>query len=250
MGFNELLFLAFLLLDMGLVVLLYRLFGREGLIAYVVLAVITCNIEVLKQVEMFGLPVTLGNVLYGSIFLTSDILSEVYGKQEARRAVWLGFAALVLSTLFIQIAIQFKPNDFDAAQPHLVGLFQFMPRIACASLLAFLVSQHFDVWLFSRIKAAMQGKALWLRNNASTLASQALDTVIFTLLAFAPLPMLGTVAGFESWAVVWGVGVSTYLIKLVVSVLDTPFVYLARQIGTRHHPPPASNAAAQHLAAG
>src|SRR5690606_16150194 len=120
----------------------------------------------------------------------------------------------------------------------LLALFQFLPRIACGSLIAFLISQHFDVWLFNRIKHVMHGKALWLRNNVSTVASQLLDTVIFTLLAFAPLPLLGTVDGFEDWKIIWGVGVSTYIIKLLVSVLDTPFVYWARLIGLRHHPPP------------
>lgn len=237
MGFNELLFFAFLLLDMCLVVLMYRLFGREGLFGYVVLAIITCNIEVLKQVEMFGLPVTLGNVLYGSIFLTSDIMAEVYGKAQARKAVWLGFAAMLLSTLFIQIALHFKPNEYDAAHPHLVALFQFLPRIAVASLLAYLISQHFDVWVFIRIKQAMQGRALWIRKNASTLLSQGLDTVLFTLLAFAPLPLLGSVDGFEDWRVIWGIGLSTYILKMLVCVMDTPFVYWARVIGMKHHPP-------------
>jgi uncharacterized integral membrane protein (TIGR00697 family) len=237
MGFNETLFLAFLLLDMCLVVLMYRIFGREGLFGYMVLAIITCNIEVLKQVEMFGFPVTLGNVLYGSIFLTSDIIAEVYGKREARRAVWLGFAAMLLSTLFIQIALHFKPNDYDAAHPHLLALFQFLPRIAVASLLAFLVSQHLDVMLFAFFRQRMQGRALWFRNNASTLISQLVDTVLFTLLAFAPLPLLGSVAGFEDWKVIWGIGVSTYVLKLMVCVMDTPFVYLARTVGLRHHPP-------------
>lgn len=241
MGHNELLFFAFLLLDMCLVLLMYRLFGREGLYGYVVLAIITCNIEVLKQVEMFGLPVTLGNVLYGSIFLTSDIMAEVYGKAQARKAVWLGFATMLLSMLFIQVALLFQPNATDAAHPHLVALFQFLPRIAVASLLAYLLSQHFDVWVFTRIKAAMQGRALWFRKNASTALSQLLDTIVFTLLAFAPLPFLGTVDGFEDWRVIWGVGVTTYLLKMIVCVLDTPFVYWARQIGNRHHPPEAQD---------
>jgi queuosine precursor transporter len=234
--FNELLFIVFLLLDMSLVVLTYRLFGKEGLYGYVVLAIITCNIEVLKQVEMFGMAVTLGNILYGSIFLTADILAEVHGKKAAQKAVWLGFTALLLATLFMQLAIQFVPSTSDQAQPHLAWIFGFMPRVALASLAAYVFSQLLDVTIFMRIKQRMRGRSLWLRNNASTLLSQAVDTVTFTILAFAPLPGIGAVAGFEQWNVIWDIVLTTYIIKLMVSVLDTPFVYWARLVGRKVHP--------------
>jgi queuosine precursor transporter len=234
--FNESLFLLFLLLDMSLVVLAYRLFGKEGLYGYVVLAIITCNIEVLKQVEMFGMAVTLGNILYGSIFLTADILAEVHGKKAAQKAVWLGFSALLLATLFMQLALQFVPSASDQAQLHLAWIFGFMPRVALASLAAYVLSQLLDVAIFMRIKQRMRGRSLWIRNNASTLLSQAVDTVAFTILAFAPLPGIGAVAGFEQWGVIWDIVLTTYAIKLMVSVLDTPFVYWARLVGRKVHP--------------
>jgi uncharacterized integral membrane protein (TIGR00697 family) len=237
---NELLFVAFLAFDMTMVVLMYRWFGKAGLMAYVVLAVIACNIQVVKLVDMFGLTVTLGNVLYGSIFLTSDILIEVHGKKEARKAVWLGFAALILMTAYMKYAIWLKPSPLDAAQPHLEALFNVLPRITFASLTAYLCSQLHDIWAFSLIRLKTGRQLLWLRNNAAGLASQALDTVVFTTLAFAPLPglvgkpLLGSMAvvpGFETWATVWGVMWTTYIIKVIVLVSDTPFVYWGRAIG-------------------
>jgi queuosine precursor transporter len=234
--FNELLFLLFLLLDMSLVVLVYRLFGKEGLYGYVVLAIITCNIEVLKQVNMFGMAVTLGNILYGSIFLTADILAEVHGKKAAQKAVWLGFTALLLATAFMQLALQFTPSPSDQAQPHLTWIFSILPRVALASLTAYTLSQLLDVTVFIHLKRLMHGRSLWVRNNASTLLSQAVDTVIFTLLAFAPLPWIGAADGFEQWNVIWAVVFTTYVIKVIVSVLDTPFVYWARQVGRQVHP--------------
>jgi uncharacterized integral membrane protein (TIGR00697 family) len=243
MHLNEELFVFFLLLDMALVVAIYRLFGKEGLFGYVVLAIITCNIEVVKLVDMFGLQVTLGNILYGSIFLTSDILAEVYGKREAKKAVWLGFCAMILFTLFTQISLHFIPDSFDQSQPHLAAILSALPRITIGSLLAYIVSQNFDVWLFLRIKHRMQGRALWLRNNVSVLASQLVDTLLFTLVALAPLPLLGQVPGFENWSVVGQVALTTYIFKLVISVSDTPFVYLARLVGNRYYPPTPEPAA-------
>ena len=218
---NELLWLGFALLDLCLVLLVYRLFGRTGLYGLVVFNLILCNIQVLKTVELFGFTATLGNVLYGSVFLTTDILSEIHGKAEARRAVLLGFVALVMAALYMQVALIFTPDPSDFAQPHLEAIFGLLPRIAAASLAAYLVSQFHDIWAFHWIKARTSGRHLWLRNNASTLISQLLDSLIFCTIAFAGV--------FEGPAF-WDIVLTTYVFKLVVAMLDTPFLYLAKRI--------------------
>ena len=231
---NELLWLGFLLLDLLLVLLVYRLFGPIGLVAYIVLSIIVCNMQVLKVVTLLGVPTTLGNILYGSIFLCTDLLGEVHGKDAAKRAVWLGFTAMVLVTIFMQIALLFEPGPTDEFHGHLTALFSFMPRIVAASLIAYLLSQLHDVWAFHWLREHFGGRYLWLRNNASTWVSQLLDSSVFVLLAFAPLPLLGSVPGFESWAVVLQIWLTTYVIKLIVAVVDTPFIYWGRAIAKRH----------------
>lgn len=231
---NELLWIAFLIGDLLLALLVYRLFGRDGLIVYIVLAIIACNLQVLKLVDIFGVTTTLGNVLYGSIFFCTDLLSEVHGKAEARRAVWLGFAAIILVTLFMQVALWFKPSAYDEVQPHLVAIFGFLPRVVAASLVAYMASQFHDVWAFHWWRKRFAGRHLWLRNNASTMVSQLLDSTVFVLLAFAPLPVLGAIPGFESWKeVIIPIWVTTYVIKLIVALVDTPFLYWGRAIGMR-----------------
>ncbi|MFW5734973.1 MAG: queuosine precursor transporter, partial [Oceanidesulfovibrio sp.] len=90
---NELLWLGFALLDLTLVVIIYRYFGKAGMFGLVVFNLVLCNIQVLKVIDIFGMTTTLGPVLYASVFLATDILSEHHGKAEARRAVLLGFAA-------------------------------------------------------------------------------------------------------------------------------------------------------------
>ncbi|MBI9080535.1 MAG: queuosine precursor transporter [Pseudodesulfovibrio sp.] len=218
---NEMLWILFALVDLGMVLVVYKLFGRVGLFGLLVFNLLLCNIQVLKTIELFGLTTTLGNVLYASVFLSTDLLSEFYGKKEARKGVLLGFVALVMMVAYMQIALYFQPAADDFAQPHLSALFGFMPRIALASMLAYLVSQTHDVWAFHAIKQRTGTKLLWLRNNASTMISQLLDSAIFCTIAFW---------GMFPIEVFWEIMVSTYVIKFVVAALDTPFIYLAKRI--------------------
>lgn len=215
---NETLWLGFALLDLTLVVFIYRFFGKAGMFALVVFNLVLCNIQVLKVIDIFGMTTTLGNVLYASVFLATDILSEHHGKEEARRAVLLGFLALLMATVYMQIALLFTPNAEDFVQPHLQAIFSFMPRVAAASMVAYLVSQLHDVWAFHKIRERTGAKHLWLRNNLSTLASQFLDSAIFTLAAFW---------GVFPANVVWEIFFTTFLMKAIVACLDTPFIYVA-----------------------
>ncbi len=218
---NEILWIEFALLDLVVVLAAFRFFGKSGLLAMIVFSLVTCNIQVIKTVELFGITTTLGNVLYASVFLTTDILSEFYGKESARRGILLGFAALVLMSVYMQIALHFTPAPDDFAQPHLQAIFGFMPRITLGSMAAYLISQWHDVWAFHKLKAWTGGKYLWLRNNGSTLVSQALDSLIFCIIAFWGV--------FET-SVWMQILLSTYLMKTIMGLLDTPFIYLARLI--------------------
>jgi hypothetical protein len=221
MSFNNLLWIGFILLDLGFVILIYRLFGKTGLYVVIVASIITANIQVVKTVEIFGFVATLGNVLYGSIFFATDILSEVYGKKAARRGVWLGFIGMLLMTLWMQLGLRFIPHASDFAQGPLATIFGLMPRIAAGSMVAYLVSQHHDIWAFLYWKKRTKGRFLWLRNNASTMVSQAIDSIIFCSIA------LWGLYDTDTWLQIL---VSTYVMKLIVAAVDTPFLYLAKKI--------------------
>ncbi|MBN1918515.1 MAG: queuosine precursor transporter [Verrucomicrobia bacterium] len=236
---NELIWIIFLLTELCAAVILLRAFGKTGLYALIVMNVILCNIQVQKMVTMVGLTFTLGNVLYGAIFFATDLLSELYGKREARRAVWLGFVVMVVSLVAMLFAVEFVPTE-DAIPKHsamqeLFGSFGSLvsvsdvvreisfARIVVASFIAYLISQFHDVWAFHFWKDKTGGRHLWLRNNASTMVSQLLDSCVFCSLAFAGA--LPREAFFQ-------VLLTTYFIKLVVAALDTPFVYLGRRLAS------------------
>lgn len=108
---NELLWFIFMMVDLSVAVVLFKFFKRDGLYMLIVGNIILANIQVVKLVELFGFTATLGNILYGSIFFATDILSEIYGKKEARRGVILGFASLLMMTLYMQFALYIKPIE-------------------------------------------------------------------------------------------------------------------------------------------
>lgn len=224
MFMNELLWFGSAILTLTMVLVIFRFFGKEGLFALIAFNLILCNIEVLKIVEIFGLTTTLGNILYASVYFSTDLLSEHYGKKEAQKAVILGFVSLFLAMIFMYIALLYVPAEADFIHPHLEAIFSIVPRVVLASLVAYLVSQWHDIWAFHFWKTRTKGRHLWLRNNASTMVSQLIDSVIFCTIAF--------------WGVfptdVWiQILITTYLFKILVALMDTPFIYLAARFKPR-----------------
>lgn len=219
---NEILWILFAIINFGLLLTVYRIFGKPGLFVWIGMSTVIANIQVVKTVEMFGLNATLGNIVYGTAFLATDILNEKYGKREAKKAVWMGFTTLIILTVIMQFALLFTPGENDIAHPALETLFGLVPRIAIGSLIAYIVSQYFDVWLYAKLKQIFpSGRTLWVRNNGSTMISQLLDTSIFCLIAFYG------VYPFEVWLEIF---LTTYVIKFIVAALDTPFFYLAKKM--------------------
>ena len=178
---NELIAVLFIIVNFTLVMLSYKLFGRTGLYAYIVMSVIAANIQVSKTTTVFGITTTLGNTMYSGIFLATDLLSEKYGKKAATSSVLIGFFTQLSFLIVTQFSLWFKPDPSDWAQPYMEGLFSLaLPVFTIAGLLSFIVSQNIDVFIFHKLKSRFpEDKWLWLRNNGSTLISQFVDTFIF-----------------------------------------------------------------------
>lgn len=227
---NELLWILLLTVNFLGILLAYRLFGKIGLYAWIAVSLILANIQVLKTVQLFGFVTAMGNIIYSMTFFATDILSENHGKKDARKAVWIGFFVLIFTTIFMQITLKFIPDESDFINPALQDIFGFLPRIAFASLTAYLISQNHDVWAFHFWKKKTKGKHLWIRNNASTIVSQLLDNIIFTWIAFVGLfGLFGWEQVFE-WSIIFQIFWVSYVIKLIVAVVDTPFLYWAKKL--------------------
>lgn len=224
---NELLLILTLLGVFGSVVLFYCLFDIPGLYCWTAIASIAANIEILILIDAFGMQQTLGNIMFASTFLVTDIISEIGGKKEADTAVNIGIMVTAVFLILSQSWLSYIPAGADWAFPHMEMIFSNTPRLMFTSFIVYGIVQRFDVWAYHKwwqfsIKRTGDAKGyLWLRNNGSTLISQLLNSILFTIGAFG---------GVYPAATLWQIGVSGFIIFIVTSLADTPFVYLARLI--------------------
>ena len=226
---QELLWVLTVVYDLGLAIILYRFFGKYGLYAAVILGIVLGNLQggKVSQLEFFGYNFTasMGAILYSGIYFATDVLNEKFGREEANRAVMLGFVANIAVMLTLLISVQFKPSQItgSALEVHnaISTLASYSPVFVIGSLIAYLVSQTFDVWIFHKIKVLTDGKYLWLRNNVSTITSQALDTFLYTFV---------WVVGTElSFLAAFGIALTKYVFKVIIALIDTIFIYWVRK---------------------
>ena len=214
---NELLFIASIIGVFTGVVLINRLFGKAGLFAWVAFAPIMANILTAKQVTIFGLDVTMGTILFASIFLASDILNENHGKKEATKAAWIAFASVCGYIIIANISLLYIPNAYDYSHESMANLFGTSMRISIVSALMFLLANLADVAIYNLIRKKKE-KALWLRNNVSTITSNCIENFLFITLAFY---------GQMPFADLMMIAFGTTVLEVITSVCDTPFLYFA-----------------------
>ena len=219
------------------VLFMLRLFGKHGLFAFIVVAILMANIQVLKVVK-FGLytdPVALGTVVFTASYFATDCLTEFYGRAAAGRGIMLGFASYLLATVFTLIGMGYPPLTPDQAgegfawalpyQEHIVALFLPAPAFLIAGMTSYLVSQFNDRWVFLLLRRFTHARQLWLRTTGSTAISALIDNTVFSLLAFkvlGPVPV--------PWsALLFTYILGTYLLRLALAFLESPFMYMARR---------------------
>lgn len=223
---NELLWFGWVIINFVLIILAYKWFGKSGLFSWIALGTVIANIQVTKNIEIFGLTATLGNIMYGTLFLVTDSLGELFGLEDAKKAVKIGFFTLISTVIIMQVALMFTPTVWDEGHAALAYTFGLIPRIAFGSIIAYFISQFLDVYLFNRIKQKLpEHKYLWVRNNGSTLVSQLIDTAVFVPIAFL---------GVYDFEIVTSIFITTYFIKIIVAFLDTPFLYIMKKINPQN----------------
>lgn len=224
---NELIIILSLVLTYASVLVFYKFLGKSGLYAWTVIAIITANIEVLILIDAFGMEQTLGNILFASTFLVTDILSEIEGKAAANHAVKISIFTNIAFIIISQSWFLYTPNANDWAAPAIQNVFSNTPRLLIVGVAVYGIAQVFDVWFYHYIwektsKVFGDSKrGLWIRNNGSTLVSQVLNTVLFTFGAFL---------GVYDFQTLIAIMISSYIIYIVTSLLDTPAVYFARKM--------------------
>ena len=211
----------------GSVLFFYYFFGNTGLYVYSAIAGILSNIEVLIMIKAFGMHQTLGNILFATTFLITDILSETAGKKSSQRAVNIGICVSIFFVLLSQSWLLYIPDAGNIFFPSIKKIFSIIFRLIITSFFVYLIAQTFDVWFYHKIWEWTQKispdkkKYLWLRNNLSTLVSQFINVCLYTFGAFY---------GVYKLSVLWELILASYVIFIFTSLLDTPIIYLARKI--------------------
>lgn len=231
----EVIWVILLVFTFGAILAMLRMFGAAGLYIYISIAIIAANVQVLKVVKfsVFDTPVALGTILFATTYICTDILNEFYGKKAARKSIYIGFMAMFLMTFFMLLTLGFKPLTPEQAvgmewglenHKHIAGVFLSSPAILLAGMISYLCSQLNDVWLYSFFKKLTKGKYIWFRNNAAAAISAFIDDVVFSVLAWVVFADEPLEAG-----VLWGTYIiGTYALRLVVAIVDTPVIYLAK----------------------
>lgn len=185
--------------------------------------------------EAFSFNLTAGVLLWPVVFIMTDIINEYYGPRGVR---FLSFFTIVLiAYTFIMFwgAIHLHPADFWAKNYYngvpdsnlaFSGIFGQSQAIIVASLVAFMVSQILDVFIFHKIKKVTGEKQIWLRSTGSTLVSQFIDSFVVLFIAFYLAPRITKNVQAWSFTQVMAICVGNYIYKFVVAIILTPVIYL------------------------
>jgi len=193
---------------------------KDFLLGLFIGCLILANTLGTKITTLFGVRVSVGIFFIPVLFLVTDIISEVFGKKEAQKFVTISVILLLITVGMTALCINLPPNPTWGNQAAYASVFGATLRMTLASIVAFIFSQYHDVWAFEFWKQKTKGKHLWIRNNASTIVSQLIDTTVFMFLAFYKISPKFTV-GFLITLII-----PYWLFKVVFALLDTPFCYL------------------------
>lgn len=218
---NELLLFLEIIIMFSFLLLNKKFFGKEGIYVWIAVASVIANIQVSKCINIFGIEGTLGNVLFASVFLATDILNECYGEKEAKKGVYIGLFSVIIYLVSMQLSLLFVPSEIDVVNEAMINLFSLAPRICIASLIMFFISNILDVKIYSFLKNKFKGKKMWVRNNISTIVCNCLDNFGFVFLAFSfSYPFISILE----------IAISTCMLEVIIALCDTPFLYLSKKI--------------------
>ncbi len=209
-----------ILVTFSLVVLIEKLFKKEGLIVWVSIAAIIANLTVCKMIDVFNFTTSLGNVIFASTFLATDILSEKYSAKDAKKAVYLSIFSSITFIIISQLTLLFIPSSEDVVQEAMKTLFAINLRVSIASMGMFFIANMLDIYIYNKLKEKIPGK-LWLRNNVATISCNCIENYFFNTLAFI---------GIFSIPTIISIATTTTIIEIVIALCDTPFIYLSKKL--------------------
>ncbi len=154
------------------------------ILALFAVVLLISNIAAIKLIQFGPIISDGGAVLFPLAYILGDILTEVYGYRYARRAIWTGFASMLLAVTIFTIVRYLPGADAWSSQGAYVEILGFFPRIVLASLAAFLIGEFLNSFVLAKLKVKQKGQKLWVRLIGSTIVGEFFDTLVFGLIAF------------------------------------------------------------------
>ncbi len=186
-------------------------------VALFVTCLITANIIIAKQISIGGIILPAAIIIFPISYIIGDVLTEVYGYQQARRVIWLGFLCNLIAVLAIWIGKLLPPAPVFETQAAYERILGSTPRFLLASFVAYLAGEFINSFVLAKMKIMTEGRWLWTRTIGSTLVGQGVDTLIVLIIAFVgvlPLSVLGIMI------------LSHWLVKSAYEVIATPLTYV------------------------
>jgi hypothetical protein len=245
-GFNALPTESMLAIELvvvfSLIPLVLRPFGAAGMFIFIAVGIIAANVQVLKSASFsfYASPIPLGTVAFSATYIATDVLTEYYGRAVARKAVWLGFSAMLIMTVMMLLIMGYKPMTAEEAgegmawvlpnHDHIVALYLPQATLLIAGLSSYLISQFNDIYVFQKIRKWTGRGQLWARACGSTAVSALVDNTVFSTLAWMVFPwLLGqTNQVVDVNTLIFTFILGTYWIRLAMAILEAPFMYAAR----------------------
>lgn len=198
--------------------LITRKYKFYDLIMAAFVTVLLCSniIGAEKVVSLFGFTFGAGILFFPISYFFNDVLTEVYGYARSRKVVWAGFSALIFASIMSAVVVGLPPANGWIHQDAYIAVFGLTPRIVIASLIAFFSGEFANSFTLAKMKVITNGKYLWTRTIGSTIAGEAVDSIIFYPVAFY---------GFWPNDLVIKVMITNYVLKVSWEVLATPLTY-------------------------
>jgi uncharacterized integral membrane protein (TIGR00697 family) len=185
------------------------------MVAFVVILLLGNTVAV-KAVQLGPWVAGADILIFPISYIFGDILTEVYGYQRSRRVIWTGFVALAFMVAIYTLAGRLPAASSWGGQDAYNTILGQLPRIALASVCAFLIGEFCNSFVLAKLKVVTQGRWLWTRTIGSTLVGQTVDTTIFGLIAFLGVLSRGDLWGYIAFGIVS---------KVLYETVATPITY-------------------------
>ncbi|WP_338364057.1 queuosine precursor transporter [Candidatus Xenohaliotis californiensis] len=205
-----------------------KFFGLLGIATSATIMLIAANIQILK-LAYFGwihTEIALGTAAFASTYLISDIVTEIYGKQIAKKIVYITASAQLFFVILMIVTLGYQFSNDSSAHQSIENIFVPQIRILLVSIVSYVLSQLIDIAFFASIAKIMQGHFIWLRVNVSNFLSQIFDSILFSMLCwriFSPDPK-------EISEILFVYVIFSFIPRFFIGIIITPIIYLAKSI--------------------